>query len=185
MPDWLTHLGIGYILIWIISMIPKYDESLRKYYSFFIIGMVAPDMERIISIIASLIGNPVFQEIAWIFTTISHSLLGGTIISLFILGFFTRENDTKKIYFVLLIGGVGHLVLDMIMWPWQGFGINWFYPLVGPEFAFSFHLVWPGGFEPLIITGIVLLGTIVIDLIRKHFSVFNYGFSIKIKNRGN
>ncbi|MHA1894645.1 MAG: metal-dependent hydrolase [Candidatus Helarchaeota archaeon] len=182
MPDWLSHLGIAYLIIWVISKLPKYDESLRKYYALFMIGMVEPDIERIFAIIATAIGNPYFQQITGSLTMISHSILGVTIISLFITSFFPHENDTKRIFLTLFIGGIGHLLLDMIMWPWQGFGIAWFYPLHGPEFSYSFHLVWPGGFLPLIITSIAVGVTFMIDLIQRDLSVFNYNFSKEMRD---
>jgi len=178
MPDWLTHLGIGYIIVWIISRIPSYDEKLRKYYWMFIIGMVAPDIERIFSIIANAIGNPYVQQLFGPITMITHSILGVVLVSAFITAFFNREEDTKKIYLAVFIGGIGHLITDMVMWPagW-GNGIPLFYPLVGPEFVVSFGFVWPGGFIPLIITSIILVGTLIIDLFQKKLVVFNYDIS--------
>ncbi|NHI93501.1 MAG: metal-dependent hydrolase [Candidatus Lokiarchaeota archaeon] len=182
MPDWLTHLVIGYIIIWAVSKFPTYDVKLRKYYWIFIIGMVAPDIERIFSIIANLIGNSYIQEFFGPITTITHSFLGVLLVSLFITGFFSREQDSKNIFLVLIIGGIGHLIMDMIMWPagW-GYGIPLFYPLIGPEFVVSFGFVWPGGFIPLIIASIIFLGTISIDLITKNFTVFKYNFSKKVE----
>ncbi len=173
MPDWLTHMGVAYIAIWAISK-SKYYNPLKKYFWFFVIGMVAPDIERVFKIVAEQLGSETFMGIAGAFTLISHSILGVIIISLFITSFFPHEKDIKIIFLVLVIGGMGHLLLDMIMNPWEGLGISLFYPLTGAEFAFSFHLVWPGSFIPLIITGAIVLGTICIDLIQKNFTVFNF-----------
>ncbi|MHA1264768.1 MAG: metal-dependent hydrolase [Candidatus Helarchaeota archaeon] len=176
MPDWLTHLFLGYIIIWGVSKIPKYDQALRKYYWFFIIGMLMPDIERIFSIIANLTNNVLFIEIAAVLTGVFHSILGVLIISLFLTSFFPHEVDTFRIFLTFFIGGMGHLFTDAIMWPWGGMGINFFYPLNGPEFAFSFHLVWPGGFIPLIITSIMCVGTLIFDLIQRNFTVFRISF---------
>jgi membrane-bound metal-dependent hydrolase YbcI (DUF457 family) len=173
MPDWLTHMGVAYIIIWGISKSPQSDV-LKRYFWFFVIGMVAPDIERIFKVIAQFTGSTYFMELSSIFTGLSHSLLGVFIVVCFITAFFPHEKDTKWIFLALFIGGVGHLVLDMIMFPWKGMGINFFYPLNGPEFAYSFHLVWPGGFVPLYITAAILLGTVIIDLIQKNFTVFRY-----------
>jgi len=180
-PDWLTHLGIAYFIVWAISKIPKYDGKLRKYYWMFIIGMVAPDIERIFSIVATAIGNPYLQDFFGPITTITHSILGVALVSAFITAFFTKEQDTKKIYLTIFIGGIGHLITDMIMWPagW-GYGIPLFYPLFGPEFVVSFGFVWPGGFIPLIITAFILLGTIIVDIFQRNFTVFNYSFTKKV-----
>jgi hypothetical protein len=176
MPDWLTHFFVGYIIIWSISKVPKYDNSLRKYYWFFIIGMLAPDIERLFSIIANQTGSTFFMEISAVLTGVFHSIIGVLIVSLFLTSFFPREKDTKYIFLALFVGGMGHLLTDAIMWPWRGMGINFLYPLNGPEFAFSFHLVWPGGIVPLIVTGSIVLGTIMIDLVQRNFSVFHLTF---------
>jgi len=173
-PDWLTHMGIAYLVIWGISKIPKYEIKWRNYFWLFMIGMVAPDIERIFRLIAQEIGNSFFLNLAYTFATVSHSILGVVIISLFIVSFFPHEKDLKFIYLALIIGGIGHLLIDMIMWPWPGMGINLFYPLAGSEFSYSFHLVWPGGFVPLIIVSIILLGTVCFDVIQKNFTVFKW-----------
>ena len=176
MPDWLTHMGVAYIIIWGISKIPKYDNKLRKYFWLFVIGMVAPDIERIIRLIAQQLDIKVFIEFSYNITLITHSILGVALVSLFITSFFPHENDIKLIYLTLFVGGMGHLLLDMIMWPWVGMGVSLFYPLTGSEFAYSFHLVWAGGFIPLIVTGCIILGTVCVDVIQRNFSVFNYKF---------
>ena len=172
--------------MWIISKIPSYDKNLRKYYWLFIIGMVAPDIERIFSIVANVIGNPTLQQFFAPITMITHSFLGVVLVSAFITAFFTKESDTKNIYLTLFIGGIGHLITDMVMWPagW-GNGIPLFYPLAGPEFVVSFGFVWPGGFLPLIFTSIILLGTLFVDFFQKRLSVFNYNFSGKILEGNN
>lgn len=176
MPDWLAHMGIAYLVIWGISKIPKLDGKLRMYFWFFVIGMVEPDIERIFKIIAQEVGNSYFLALSSTFTSISHSILGVVIISLFIVSFFPHEEkrDTKFIYLALVIGGLGHLMVDLVMWPWPGMGLNLFYPLAGSEFSFSFHLVWPWTFIPLIITSIILLGTVCFDLLQRNFTVFNW-----------
>lgn len=176
MPDWLTHMGVAYLIIWAISKMPQFNKKLRKYFWLFMIGMVSPDIERIFRVIASQLGNATFLQFSYIFTNISHSLLGVVLVTLFITAFFPHEKDTGRIFLALLVGGLGHLLLDMIMWPWSGMGIYLFYPLMGSEFSYSFHLVWPGGFVPLFITGGILLGTVCIDLLQRNFSVFNRSF---------
>lgn len=179
MPDWLTHMGVAYIVIWSISK-TKYEASLRKYFWLFVIGMVSPDIERFIRLIAQGLGSQYFINVASSITLITHSILGVVIISLFILSFFHHEKDIKFIFLTLFIGGMGHLLLDMIMNPWEGMGLSLFYPLTGAEFSYSFHLVWPGGFVPLIITSCIILGTVCVDIIQRNFSVFNFNLIKKI-----
>jgi len=178
MPDWLTHMGIAYVVIWGISKIPELNSKLRAYFWLFIIGMVAPDIERFFTVVAQVIDNAYFTALTFTFITVTHSILGVAIISLFITSFFPHEQqrDTKFIYLTLFIGGLGHLMIDLIMWPWPGMGLNLFYPLAGSEFSYSFHLVWPWNFTPLFITSIILLGTVLIDAISRNFSVFRWQF---------
>ena len=176
MPDWLTHMGIAYVIIWGISKAPKFDSRFRKYYWLFMIGMVAPDLDRIIRMVAQLLDFTTLLNLSYSLTYITHSFLGVALISLFITAFFPREKDLKFIYLAVLVGGLGHLTADLIMYPWGGMGLFLLFPLKGSEFAFSFHLVWPGGFIPLYITAAFVLGTVIIDLIQKNFSVFNFKF---------
>ena len=143
MPDWLTHMGIAYVIIWGISKAPKYDCRFRKYYWLFMIGMVAPDLDRIIRMVAQLLDFTTLLNLSYSLTYVTHSFLGVALISLFITAFFPREKDIKFIYFTVLVGGLGHLAADMIMYPWGGMGQFLLFPLKGAEFAFSFHLVWP------------------------------------------
>lgn len=170
-------MGLGYFIIWIISK-TKYNTDLRKYFWMFVIGMVAPDIERFFRLVAQALDSQTLLAISFKFTTITHSILGAVIISLFITSFFPHEKDIKFVFLAIFIGAIGHLILDMIMFPWPGMGINLFYPLAGSDFAYSFHLVWPGGFVPLIITGCLLMGTVFVDLIQRNFTVFN----LKLKN---
>ena len=94
MPDCLTHFFVAYAIIWVFSKIPKYDKPLRKYYWFFVIGMLAPDIERLINIIAQQLGNSTFIGLSWVISGICHSILGVLIISLFVTSFFPHEKDS-------------------------------------------------------------------------------------------
>ena len=149
MPDWLAHIGFTYLIIWIISKIEKYDEKYRKYYIFFFIGGVMPDLERIFSLLAELIQDPQLQEFfSVVFTTGFHTILGVIIVAFAMTQFFTEENP-KWVFLGFLLGGLSHLLLDAVMYPWPNMGLSLFYPfLIGPRYTYSFHLVWPGGFWP-------------------------------------
>jgi hypothetical protein len=168
MPDWLSHIGFTYLIIWIISRIDKYDKKCRKYYLFFLIGGVMPDLERIFALIADLINNYQLKEFfSVVFTSGFHTILGVSCIAIAMTSFFPKE-DSKKVFISFLLGGLSHLLLDGIMWPWPNMGLVLFYPfLTGPRGSFSFHLVWPGGFVPLIVISMVVALTLVIDAIQK------------------
>jgi len=172
-------MGIAYVIIWGISKVPKYDTRFRKYYWLLMIGMVAPDLDRIIRVVAQFLDFTTLLNLSYSLTYVTHSLLGVALISMFITAFFPREKGIKFIYLAVLFGGFGHLIADLIFYPWVGMGQYLLFPLTGSEFAFSFHLVWPGGLIPLYITAAFVLGTVIIDLIQRNFSVFSYNFGRK------
>lgn len=140
------------------------------------IGTVAIDLDRIIRMVAQLLDFTTLLNLSYSLTYVTHSFLGVALVSLFITAFFPREKDIKWIYLTFVVGGLSHLLLDMIMYPWAGMGQYLFFPLTGSEFAYSFHLVWPGGFIPLYVTAVLVFVTVVVDLIQRNFSVFHFKF---------
>ncbi|MHA1907864.1 MAG: metal-dependent hydrolase, partial [Candidatus Thorarchaeota archaeon] len=61
---------------------------------------------------------------------------------------------TKRRFFLIFLGALSHLVLDMTMYPWEELGIQLFYPV---PIRFSFHIFWPDYiFYPIF--GIIALG---------------------------
>ncbi|MHA1385545.1 MAG: metal-dependent hydrolase [Candidatus Helarchaeota archaeon] len=168
MPDWLAHIGFAYLIIWGISKVDRYDAKFRKYYLFFFIGGVMPDLERIFALTAEFIHNYQLKEFfSAVLTSSSHTILGVIVLSLALTSFFTEENP-KWVFIAFFFGGMAHLLLDAIMWPWPNMGLLLFYPfLVGPRFTYSFHLVWPGGFLPLIVISCAVGISLIIDIIQK------------------
>ena len=176
MPDWVTHICVAFIIVWILSK-TKFDIKIKKYYSIFILGNLIPDLERPFSYLTRFLFavQELLLELTYgIISSMFHTIIGVAIISLFLSSFFPK-NNWKKIYLVFFIGGIGHLLLDMIMWPWPGMGIALFNPLPLDQPFYSFHLVWPGGFIPLIITASIALILIAIDLIFfKKFFIYEF-----------
>ena len=127
-----------------------------------------PDLERILALVAEFIQNYELKNFfSIVFTTGFHTIIGVLCVSLAMTSFFPNENQ-KSVYFSFLFGGLFHLLLDSIMWPWPNMGLILFYPFfTGPRATFSFHLVWPGGFIPLIIISIGVGITLIIDFIQK------------------
>ncbi|MHA1229803.1 MAG: metal-dependent hydrolase [Candidatus Helarchaeota archaeon] len=165
-PDWVAHICTAYIIIWLISK-TKFDNKLKRYYSIFILGNLIPDLERPFSyLIKFLFSNQ--QELLefWysIISSMFHTIIGVIILSLFLSSFFPKE-DWKKISIVFFLGGIGHLLLDMVMYPWQGLGLSLLDPIPLEQPNFSWHLVWPGSFLPMIISSIIASILILIDLI--------------------
>jgi membrane-bound metal-dependent hydrolase YbcI (DUF457 family) len=176
MPDWVTHICVAFIIVWILSK-TKFDDQIKKYYSIFILGNLIPDLERPFSYLIRFLfaDQELALELAYgIISSMFHTIIGVAIICLFLTSFFPK-NNWKKIYLVFFIGGIGHLLLDMIMWPWPGMGIALFNPLPLDQPFFSFHLVWTGGFIPLIISASIALILIAIDLIfYKKFFIYEF-----------
>lgn len=167
LPDWLTHIGVTYLIIWMISKITKLDIKCRKYYPFFLIGGVMPDIERILSLISEFENYHLKEFFSVILTSGFHTIMGILCLALALTSFFPNEK-IKLVYISLVLGGLFHLLIDLIMWPWPDMGLILFYPFLnGPRFTFSFHLVWPGGFEPLIFTSVGVALSIIVDGIQK------------------
>ena len=175
MPDWMAHICVAYIIIWIISK-TRFDKKVKNYYSIFILANLLPDLERPFSYLIRYLLEGQDQLLDFwscIISSMFHSIIGVAIISLFLTSFFTKD-DWKKIYIVFFLGGIGHLLLDMVMWPWVGMGMGLFKPIPLDQGLFSFHLVWPGSFLPVIISGSIAIILILIDLIfYKKFFIYN------------
>ncbi|MHA1144552.1 MAG: metal-dependent hydrolase [Candidatus Helarchaeota archaeon] len=171
MPDWVAHICISFIIIWVLGKTRL--NSHRGYFNLFMLGSVMPDLERPLSYLFSF----VFENVPFLhgifystFCSLFHTLVGVFIISLVLTSFFPDDN-AKLVYFSFAIGGVLHLLLDSIMWPWPGMGIQWFWPI---PWRFSFLLVWPGDPFPLIISGTIALILIGVDLIVfKRFYIYD------------
>lgn len=184
MPDWVAHICISFIVVWILGK-TKLDAH-QEYFSIFILGSLMPDLERpfrylfdfiFVTILDSGTLNNLSQSIV---CSLFHTLIGVFIIAIFLTSFFPRDNS-KNIFLAFVCGGVFHLLLDSIMWPWHGQGIQWFWPL---PLRFSFHLVWPGDLSPLIISGIISLILIGIDLaVFKRFYIYDLSEKLTFKNQ--
>jgi membrane-bound metal-dependent hydrolase YbcI (DUF457 family) len=171
MPDWIAHICISYIIIWVLGKTKL--NSYRQYFNPFILGSVMPDLERPLSYLFMFIFQniPSLQGFFYsVFNSLFHTLLGVLLIAIFLTSFFPHD-DFKLIFLAFFSGGVLHLLLDSIMWPWHGLGIQWFWPL---PWRFSFHLVWPGDPLPLIITGSIALVLLGVDLVFfKRFYIYD------------
>ncbi|MHA1270375.1 MAG: hypothetical protein ACTSPY_11350 [Candidatus Helarchaeota archaeon] len=175
MPDWVAHICVAYIVIWIVSK-TKFDNAFKKYYSIFILGNLLPDLQKPFDyLIRYLFANQQAALDFWytIISSMFHTIIGVSIISLFLSSFFTKD-DWKKIWVVFFLGGIGHLLLDMVMYPWIGLGIPLFDPIPIDQPLFSWHLVWPGSFLPMIISSSIASILIIIDLIFfKRFFIYD------------
>jgi hypothetical protein len=153
----MAHLMLGFAI----------GAALRlpgKNRFFLLLGSIMPDLVRFIAI------GFTFLNWQWGMTyisnplnTSSHSIIGVLAWALIVSIFFPSTLGTaKKTWhlgnvmdkwkwladrpmFLLVFGGLLHLLLDSIMWPYAG-GIDWLYPLSTAPFIWSFGLMWPGTF---------------------------------------
>lgn len=101
------------------------------------------DFERVFPLLCSALRAYRAEEFFFkMLTHPFHSLLGIGLLAVFITTFFPVE-PYRRTFLLLILGGILHLLLDMLMWPWTG-GYPIFFPLQGSKYIFSFRLIWPG-----------------------------------------
>jgi hypothetical protein len=175
MPDWLAHLMLGFIIGTALRMPGK-----NRF--FLLLGSIMPDLVRFFGI--------AFTYFNWSFgitylsnplNTSSHSVLGVLAYALLLSVFFPSTLGTASTtwnlggardkwrwlvdrpLFLLVFGGLLHLLLDSIMWPYAG-GIDWLYPLSTAPFIWSFGLMWPGTFVVDWILFPFFLAAVIVEL---------------------
>ena len=131
MPDFLTHLLFG-------ASIGLFKEKSIKTEPVLMIllGSIIIDVERPIVWLIELTGlpNPGL-------TACFHSILGALVLSYIAATFFENARlSSKRRFFLVFLGAISHLILDMTMYPWEELGIMLFYPY---PIRFSFHIFWP------------------------------------------
>ncbi|MFX0103609.1 MAG: metal-dependent hydrolase [Candidatus Hodarchaeota archaeon] len=167
MPDWIAHI----MLAWMVSFILKIKGEKRVI---FVIGNVLPDVWRYLIVIGDILkSDTLLTFIFYPINNASHSILGILAYSVFFSIFFERTfNSTTKApvnatlkrgkerrirywpiespMFLLFLGGIIHLFLDMFMWPYGAAGIRWLWPLSTAHFAWSFKLIWPSSYTAIL-----------------------------------
>ena len=152
------HLTIAYILCRIVGL--NY-----KYRVLFLIGALMPDFERLMSLIGIVIGS-IRVELFFIkmLTQPFHSIFGVFLLSGFLGSFFPNEPPIKT-YVLLFAGGLLHLFLDIMMWPW-GAGYPLLFPLKGAKYIYNLGLIWPGDITLSVIIGIPISLLMIYDRIK-------------------
>ncbi len=82
------------------------------------------------------------------------------------------QTKIKSPFFLLFIGGLFHLFLDMGLWPWAG-GINWLYPFDFAMFRWSFKLWWPGSYDAIILLAPVFIAFLILKWFIHSYKVRN------------
>lgn len=108
-----------------------------------LLGTIMPDFERVFPLLCNALRAYRAEEFFYkMLTQPFHSLLGLGMLTVFFASFFPEE-PYRRTFLLLIIGGIMHLLLDMMMWPWSG-GYTLFFPLQGSKYTYSFRLIWPG-----------------------------------------
>jgi len=157
-PDWISHLCFTYIL----SRVIRLDIKTRPI---FLIGALLPDFERFMTLLSRYIGSQSAEQFfIRMLSQPFHSLLGIFLLSIFISTFFTKEK-MRPTFLLLFVGGLTHILLDMLMWPWGG-GYSLLFPLLGTNYKYGFGLIWPGNTTLPVILSITTIFLLIYNQIK-------------------
>ncbi|MEE8403207.1 MAG: hypothetical protein V3R93_05595 [Candidatus Hydrothermarchaeaceae archaeon] len=104
MPDWISHLLIGYIAINLMGI-----KNRKVVY----IGTLLPDVFKIYTPISQIFG--IESELILNFFAPPHTVFGVLLTGLFISSFF---GEWRRAYALVLLGAFSHLAADSLLYPW-------------------------------------------------------------------
>ncbi|MFX0204697.1 MAG: metal-dependent hydrolase [Candidatus Hodarchaeota archaeon] len=161
MPDWLSHLGLAYVFSFVPGVIN--EEQPHEHRVLLFIGSVMLDFSRPFSLIAIYFLDYNTAQLLGQFSYLSlHSIIGALLLAGLLSPLFFNYSF-KQAYFLLILGGFSHLLLDMTMWPWTG-GVLLFFPLQTQRY--SFRLIWPGNYYIPLLFGLPLTSLAFFHLLR-------------------
>ena len=140
MPDWITHIGVVWIICTLLNIKDKYIA---------LIGAILPDLAKL-ALVALLITGINIGDFFYPF----HTPIGVFLLAVFIASFF---EEFKKAFLLLFFGTLIHLFLDALMWPWGYAGIALLFPITREEYGFN--LIWPDDLRPMLLT---IVGVIIV-----------------------
>lgn len=139
MPDWLTHVLVGW---GIFNLLTLRKSDIEPFRPAIIIGSVLPDLWYARMIIFQL-----GIDLSW-YLYILHTPIGSVLISLLIGLIFLKDNIWKQGTLFLMIGAIIHLILDVMLKHING-GHYLLFPF--SLRLFELDLIWPESFAFLII----------------------------------
>jgi len=156
MPDVLTHVLWGYIIGMLLSV--RYDWLDARFVTIVMLGALLPDLTKIALVVDyAFVANALGVPFSW---GAIHRL-GGATIACAIGALLAGDGYKTRVFVLLMIGVISHLVLD-------GFLINvtgYSYPILWPLTTFNFPTPnlfsssdrWPALVSTLIAVSIWLL----------------------------
>lgn len=139
MPDWLTHVLIGWGIFNLLTLRISDIDSFRPA---IIVGSVLPDLWY-----AQMIVFQLGIDLSW-YLYILHTPIGSVIMSLLIGLIFLKDNVWKRGTLFLMIGAIIHLILDVLLKHING-GHYLLFPF--SLRLFELDLFWPESFAFLMI----------------------------------
>lgn len=138
-------MAIAYLVAVLLSI--KEDRSLV------LLGALLPDLFKLFIPIVMFLGLTKDTLLVMNLFAPFHTLFGVILSSAFILTFF-EDIEWKNGYYLMLLGGVSHLLADLMIYPW-GAGVWILWPFA--VFGRSFGLFWSDSLLPLMIFGSLTL----------------------------
>jgi len=151
-PDWLTHVVIGLVLIELFSI--------RKG-SLVLLGTLLPDILPKLVLLRLLIPLP---DLNLSLFKASHIPFVLFLLTLIVAPLF--RYDYKKVVLLLNLGTLSHFIADSLLRHLQPSGIRWLYPFSTQRIGLS--LVWPEQSYYILIPAVLFYMGIV--LLKKHFN---------------
>lgn len=139
MPDWLTHVLVGW---GIFNLLTLRKSDIEPFRPAIIVGSVLPDLWYVRMIIF-----PLGIDLSW-YLYVLHTPIGSVLMSLLIGLIFLKENVWKRGTLFLIIGAIIHLILDVMLKHING-GHYIFFPF--SLRVFELDLFWPESFSFLMI----------------------------------
>jgi|Deesub1362A_J573_1020465.scaffolds.fasta_scaffold00098_104 hypothetical protein len=138
MPDWVSHLLLGYFVATLLGI-----KNKKPVY----IGVLLPDAFKIFIPLMTLleINNTILMNFFAPYHTVVGVFLSGIIVASFF-------ENLKTAYMGVILGAFTHLVADSFLYPW-GTNIWFLWPLWQGDPGTG--ILWSDSFTPLFITSLL------------------------------
>ena len=125
MADLLTHVLVAYILATLCSF--RYDWITPRMVTIAMMGALIPDMSRLSLLID---GERVSELLGIPFTWFGFHTVGGAFLAIFVGVVLARHEYRKRVFLLLTLGVVSHLLLDAFLYKPSGVTAPMFWPFL-------------------------------------------------------